>query len=240
MPITRGSGNPKWTWDETLIALDLLYRKGALDRRHPEVVGLSALLRAAELFPLEGRKDNFRNEDGVALKLQNLLSALDPSRGLSASSTDRAVVEAYPRWRADELALVADRIKAALKNPAAVEGGAKPEDDVEFVEGRILTAQHRSRDSRLRRRLLEQTSDEALTCEVCSFRAPIALERELRESFFETHHVLPLAASSGTRVTKLADLALLCAGCHRFLHKLMVRRQTWLTIEAARSLLKQS
>lgn len=96
MPVTRGSGNPKWTWDETLVALDLFYRRGALDRRHPEVVGLSDLLRGASLFPVKGRKDNFRNADGVALKLQNLMSALDSGRSLSASSTDRAVVAAFP------------------------------------------------------------------------------------------------------------------------------------------------
>lgn len=120
-------------------------------------------------------------------------------------------------------------IRAGLRDHNAAAAKSSDEDDLEFVEGRILTAQHRSRDVRLRRQFLSQTSDEALTCDICSFRPSAALDRELRESFFETHHVLPLAASSGLRATRIADLALLCAGCHRFLHKLMMRRRTWLT-----------
>ena len=235
MPVTRGAGNPRWTWEETLLALDLLYRKGALDRRNSEVLELSALLRNAGLYPAEDRKDNFRNADGVALKLQNLLSALDPTRGLTSSSTDKRAVAEYPPSRSGELALVAARIREALNEQASSPARDDPDDEAEFVEGRLLTAQHRARDARLRRRLLAQTPDEALACQICSFKARHGLDRALKESFFETHHVVPLAAISGLAKTKLSDLALLCAGCHRFAHRLMARRRTWLTIEQVKA-----
>ena len=96
MPVTKGAGNPDWTLDETLLALDLLYRHGApLSKTHSDVGALSTILRAAHLFPIENRKENFRNGDGVALKMQNLQSALNPERRLSSSKTDRAAVAEF-------------------------------------------------------------------------------------------------------------------------------------------------
>jgi 5-methylcytosine-specific restriction enzyme A len=41
MPVTKGHGNLDWTRDETILALDLLYRFGKpLDRRHDAVAEL--------------------------------------------------------------------------------------------------------------------------------------------------------------------------------------------------------
>ena len=73
MPVTQGAGNPDWNRDETLLALDLLYRHDTpIHKGHDDVAELSTLLRAARIHPLEGRRPSFRNADGVALKLQNL------------------------------------------------------------------------------------------------------------------------------------------------------------------------
>lgn len=87
MPVTKGAGNPDWTEDETILALDLLLRRmptipGKADQ---EIIELSNLLRALPVHPIEARKDNFRNPDGVALKLQNLYSA-KTGKGLSVGS----------------------------------------------------------------------------------------------------------------------------------------------------------
>lgn len=102
MPVTKGAGNADWTWDETILALDLYYRRGGpVERSDKEVVALSDYLRASDFVPTaEGRKPNSRNADGVALKLQNLKSALEPGRGLSSSKRDREVAAAFPpsRW----------------------------------------------------------------------------------------------------------------------------------------------
>lgn len=239
MPITRGSGNPDWTRDETVLALDLLYRRGPLNRDHPEVLELSNLLRMANFVPTEKRKENFRNNHGVGLKLQNLMSALDSSRKLSASQTDRDIVAAYPRSKATELADVASRIRAAIQGPdeVSVERTGSHEEE-EFVEGRIITAQHRFRDRRIRLKFLRQTADEQLSCAVCSFAPSPNLDRSLRESFFEAHHIVPLAADKGDRTTRLTDVALVCAGCHRFIHRLIVLTSSWVTIAEAREELR--
>lgn len=232
MPITQGAGNPDWSRDETMLALDLLYRHGApIHKGHDDVAELSALLRAALIHPVEGRRPSFRNEDGVALKLQNLMSAIEPSRGLSSSSTDRELVAEFPRSRADELAALASSIREAIEEGETAETLT---DDELFVEGQLLTARHRRRDGRLRKKLLGQTGDDKLVCAICTFSAP-PLKRELRESFFEAHHVRPLSDVKGVISTRVADMSLLCAGCHRFIHKLIATSKRWISIDEARA-----
>lgn len=230
MPITKGSGNPKWTRDESLLALDLLYRHGKpIDRHHTDVLELSNLLRVAPIYPEAGRKDNFRNADGVALKMQNLLSAIDPNRGLSFSSTDTKVVAEFPSSRKSELAKLATAIRFALLVGSPID---KDDEDQEFAEGNILTTRHRQRDRRLRTKLVEARRPSGLKCEVCSFAVGANAPRST-DSLFEGHHTIPLAAAEGERNTRLADMSLLCACCHRFIHRLIADNRRWVSIAEA-------
>ena len=52
-----------------------------------------------------------------------------------------------------------------------------------------------------------------LKCEVCSFSFIDTFNVE----FIECHHITPIS-TTGVRETTLADLALVCANCHRMLH----------------------
>lgn len=235
MPITKGAGNPDWNRDETLLALDLLYRHGApVHKDHSDVAELSELLRAAPIHSIEGRRPSFRNPDGVALKLQNLLSAIDPSRGLSSSKLDRELVAEYPRSQVAEVAFLAGIIRQAIARGEPAE--VVPDDEM-FAEGQLITSQHRRRDGRLRKKLLETTKDDQLVCAICEFTAP-PLARQLRESFFETHHIRPLSEIKGITETKLTDLSLLCASCHRFIHRLIAVNKRWVSISEARDCIR--
>ncbi len=225
MPVTKGQGNPTWTREETILALDLLYRRGALDRHHPDVIELSEFLRGASFVAATDRRPNFRNPDGVALKLQNLLSAAQPGRGLQASVTDKQVVADFPETRRDELAAIV----AALRGAKLMGAEASPpmDDDVEFVEGRLLTRLHfsRERSPKVRKALLAAHNDGPLTCEICAHSRP-SLSRPFQECLFEAHHRLPLSAGA-TRRTRTSDVALLCACCHRLIHRLIARERRW-------------
>ena len=237
MPVTKGAGNPDWSRDETLLALDLLYKHGnPILKDHPEVRDLSQVLQAAKIHPISVRRPSFRNPDGVALKLQNLLSAIEPTRGLSSSSLDRALVAEFPAVRAADVSALASLIREAIGRG---EGVDLADDDDIFLEGQFLTSRHRSRDRRLRKKLLQRTSDDKLVCEICKFVGP-PLTRDLRESFFEAHHVRPLSESKNVVSTRVTDMALLCASCHRFIHKLMVTEKHWIAIAAARTTLRRS
>jgi 5-methylcytosine-specific restriction protein A len=232
MPITKGHGNPIWARDETLLALDLLYRHGKpISPTHEDAVELSEFLRKAPLHPIEVRKESFRNPDGVALKLQNLFSAVEPGRGLTSSNGDKAVVAEFPKERHPELAEVARVIRAAL---AEGQLDDPTTDDETFTEGRWLTARHRSREHKLRKRLLSKYQSKPLKCEVCDFTPP-ALERRAQESLFEAHHTIPLSQAEGERKTSVSDLALLCACCHRLAHRLISTHKRWVSVAEVRS-----
>jgi hypothetical protein len=95
------------------------------------------------------------------------------------------------------------------------------EDAVGAREGHIRYRQHRVRErsALLRRMKKEQVRAETrrLACEVCGFDYS---ERYglLGEDFIECHHATALADGE-TRETTLDDLVLLCANCHRMIHR---------------------
>ena len=128
-----------------------------------------------------------------------------------------------------EVAALAALIREAIAGGEAAE--ELPEDEV-FVEGHLLTSRHRSRDRRLRKRLLAQKTDDQLVCTICQF-APPPLERRLLESFFEAHHIRPLSETKGPTSTRVADMALVCACCHRFIHRLIALKKRWVSIGEA-------
>ncbi len=50
----------------------------------------------------------------------------------------------------------------------------------------------------------------------------------------EAHHTRPVHEINPGQVTRLADLALVCANCHRMIHA----RRPWLTMPELRALLQ--
>ncbi|MFE2605383.1 HNH endonuclease [Streptomyces mirabilis] len=109
------------------------------------------------------------------------------------------------------------------------------------VEGRLLRrwALFRERDPKLRKLKIQkvQRSGRPLQCEVCSFNFADTYG-SLGEDYIEVHHVTPLHIS-GTRETKLDDLACLCANCHRMCHRSR-SGESWRTPEALRAMIRRS
>jgi len=109
-------------------------------------------------------------------------------------------------------------------------------DFTDAIEGRVLTRLHRSRERSAklaktkRERVMKEK--ECLECEVCGFDF-FKRYGELGLGFLECHHILPVSQVVEPKPTKLEDLALVCANCHRMLH----RTKNWLTIEVLRELL---
>ena len=152
--------------------------------------------------------------------LANFL-ALDPSydgKGLSDTSQGDREVWADFHDKPDLVAKIARLIRLGAELPET----ETPEDgEDEAFEGRILTRVHRSRERN--RRLVEKRKNQrrkecsgSLTCEVCDFDFFEAYGVR-GDGFAECHHKVPLA-ESGTTKTRLKDLAILCANCHRMIH----------------------
>lgn len=238
MAVTHGHGNPNWNRDETILALEAYFALAGRNpsAKDPQIIALSQTLRALPYHGEAARKPTFRNPDGAAFKVQNLRSR-ETGKGLgNVSRMDRAIWDEFGN-NPDEVTRLATLIRAGI---IADHQTATPEvdeaEDVEFYEGRLLTQKHmrRERSAGLRRALLKRRGD-ALHCEVCG-EAHVALPPELRAAAFEAHHVIPIA-SVGEAATKLSDVALLCATCHRLLHRLIALKRRWVSLAEAKAII---
>jgi 5-methylcytosine-specific restriction enzyme A len=235
MAVTQGHGNPDWTRDETILALDLYFTcEGKMPSSgDARVCELSKLLRSLPYHQTAHRNERFRNPAGVAFKLQNL-HQVATGKGLgNVSKTDRMVwAELGSRRR--EVAQIAGLIRRSL---SATIFGNHPIDDEEeeFFEGRLLTSLHKQKERHrnIRGKLLASRRKRGtLTCDMCCGQS-ISTDVKFEDATFEAHHKLPMSMAT-ERKTKLKDMALLCANCHRLLHRAIVLNQRWLTIEEAR------
>lgn len=129
-----------------------------------------------------------------------------------------------------------EAIQAAIA-PEALEESAVPTDEEDvFPEGHILTRQHLHRE-RNRAAVVAKIDqvwrrDGRLACEACGFDF-LDFYGELGRGLAECHQVVPLAEAVFSRKTRLADLAIVCANCHRMLH----RSRPVLTVDNLKSLI---
>ena len=184
----------------------------------------------------EGRSaDTFRNS------LKNVRDAFDahiegsPRTGWrdeqnmgQAFRKDTAVGAILDEWsdRSDEEvhSLLAQLLESG--DPARASGNARTEG------GRKVYVSHRvERDNTLRERAI---ATHGLGCQVCGFN----FERRYGEfgaGYVEVHHMVPLA-DYGVRTTDPAtDLSVLCANCHRMIHR---TRGVCLTLDELRAHLR--
>ncbi len=238
MAVTQGHGNPKWTRDEIILALDLYFDcEDQIPSSHDSRVReLSELLRSFPYHAQAARKESFRNPDGVAFKLQNLRQ-LATGKGLgNTSKRDRQIWEEFGEYRSKTKEF-ANLIRSGIK---VMEGVKEDFSDYEvFAEGKVVTQSHlkRERAPDIRRKLLiKRKSEGGLSCDLCDC-GPSSSDPELSESIFEAHHIIPLAVGS-ERLTKLKEMALLCASCHRLIHKAISLKKQWLSIAEARAFLR--
>jgi 5-methylcytosine-specific restriction protein A len=244
MAITHGHGNPNWTRDEVILALDLYIAcegeiPGPSDRR---VESLSKMLREFPYHAVASRVKSFRNADGVVFKLQNIRKVAT-GKGLgNVSRVDRAVWEEFgdnPTRVAKFAALIREGVAIAKGEQQDSEEDDEAED--EFLEGKLLTSMHRRRERapQLRKRFLKKRRGSgSLKCEICN-ATPSDLQGKIGEAIFEAHHILPLSIGL-ERITRLQDLALVCANCHRILHRLIAQNKRWIAVEEARSMIGTS
>lgn len=224
-----GSGprrNPPWEYDELVIALDVYFHepRARQSKSHPAVADLSRVLRALPLPIERPDPERFRNVNGVFMKLQNF-KAVDPDytadgrTGLGAGATqrERTLYERYADNQT-ELRALAQQIRDRVDEGGEALPSTPEEGEEGSIEGRVLYRVHKTRErnksEEKKRAVLEATG--RLECEACDFDF-LATYGERGRGFAECHHKLPL--SEGTRTTYLRDLAIVCANCHRMLHR---------------------
>jgi predicted HNH restriction endonuclease len=233
--------NPAWSRDELILALNLYCLNPASPpgKQSREVIELSRLLnRMGRALGVDGSGD-FRNPNGVYMKLMNF-RRFDPAYtgqgrvGLTRGNKDEGAVWNEFAGDRPRLAKVAAAIRTAVEQDAAELAELSTDDEgMEAPEGRVLTRLHRVRERN--RRLVEQRKTKAfrekgaLTCEVCAFDYEKRYGKR-GYGFIEAHHTKALASLTENSITKLEDLALVCANCHRMIHA----QKPWLSIEELR------
>jgi 5-methylcytosine-specific restriction protein A len=160
------------------------------------------------------------------------LQYLDPSRnGRGLKRGGKAEVEVWAKYANDPVKLhaTAGAIRNAIDLPELRSEEANADTDIaEAPEGRQLTRLHRirERDGALRKSKVKSVlkASGRLNCEGCGFNFRDRFGDHAGD-YIEVHHLLPLAELP-VRNTTLADLALVCANCHRMIH----RRREWLSL----------
>ena len=234
--------NPKWTTDELILALELYFRDDTArgNKVHPEVIRLSEILNSLPIHPGGSQDQNFRNPNGVAMKLSNFMrfDPLHDGKGLERGA--KAEEEVWDTYHNDHAALKR-ATEAILDNISYFKTSTSTDDldeVVEAPEGKLLTRVHRTRERNKsivkRKKETVQKKTGALKCEACDFDFK-EVYGELGDGFAECHHKKPVSQLKPGETTKLEDLAILCANYHRMVH----RSKPWLSVENLRSILNR-
>jgi 5-methylcytosine-specific restriction protein A len=244
----RVTSDADWTWPELVLACDLLHERGwttTIRASDPVVQELSLYLRSLDRDA--ALSSGYRSPGSVQLKLENIRTAHPdyvgkPTRG---ARLDRLVLEAFlsdpegmhetaKQLRADA-SLAEMRKDDADEYPEVGELDRLDVDDVVLaLEGAVKRrwATARERDPKLRKQKIAQSMRVRgeVSCEVCGFDFARAYPKH-GDGYIEVHHRIPLHVS-GEVPNTLDDLILLCANCHRMIH----RKKTWLTPDELRQI----
>lgn len=229
-----------WTRDEIILACELTRSNNwnGLDEHDSRVIALSTLLKKSSLHPVERRDAKFRNAAGVARKTWDIATQHPTYAGqkTKGNKLDGIVLNEFLKEPAKMQAFAAEIEAEIRRSDAAAPSEDDPDaDDSGVAEGRLLLGRHlrRERDRGLRNQKIAEVKKAGLpvACEVCSFNFATTYGPR-GQDYIDVHHVLPLHAS-GPTTTRLKDLALLCANCHRMIH----RGNPWLTPKELAALL---
>ncbi|CAL9289257.1 HNH endonuclease [Streptomyces sp. NPDC050585] len=240
----KAVNNPDWARDEIILACQLVMENGwkGLDAQDARVVELSRLLQLLPIHAETERNEKFRNPNGVARKTFDIATRHPDYQGkpTNGSALDRAVLMEFLA-RPDEMTAAARLIRQGitageLQSLPLTEDEAFG-DDYSAPEGRLLMRRHqaRERSKSLRKKKIASVLKRGgrLECEACGFD----FERVYGDrgaGYIECHHVVPLH-EAGEGQTRLRDLALICANCHRMIH----RRAPWPTPAELRASIEQ-
>ena len=235
--------HPNWTRDELILALDFYLQRGApTSAEDPGVVELSEILR--QLNEMLGRtgETGFRSPSAVYRTIDAFIY-LDPTKARSGSAREGEMQRTvWAEFHSDptNLHAIAETIRGVVELPTSeAPPDYDPDDIAEAPEGRVFTRLHRYRERN--RALVDQRKQAALratgklACEACGFEFERTYGKR-GHGYVEAHHNKPVSTLAENAKTRLEDLALVCANCHRMIHV----AQPWLELSELKALLAGS
>ena len=109
----------------------------------------------------------------------------------------------------DESAITEVSDDTSISLQTAIEGGKA-----------LITHFHRERSRQLlaAKRRAYKSAYGHLSCECCGL-SELELPQDIGEACYEIHHLRPVGDRQMPEITHLDDLAILCANCHRLIHR---------------------
>ncbi|MFI5819117.1 HNH endonuclease [Streptomyces rishiriensis] len=220
---------PAWTEDELVLAGALVVKNGWRELRtsDPRVQELSDLLRSLPIHDADVlAMPSFRSPDSVSRKTTDFMTNRKPYPGKATKcgKPTLVMIDAFTDREAEMLQAakaIEEGIGSGELHLIPPQLDEVDETGASALEGRLLTrwALFHERSPKLRDQKIAQVrrGGGPLRCEVCGFDFARTYG-DLGEGYIEVHHVTPLHVS-GTRETRLDDLACVCANCHRMCHK---------------------
>ncbi len=234
--------NPDWIRDELIVALRFYVERNGNPpgQKSQDIHDLTAALnKLGTRLGLFSGDDN-RNAYSVYKKLMNFRQFDDryQSQGKAGvTPKGKREAEVWQEFAKDPVRLsqTADAILALIDTDDQLESsGLEDDGDIEASEGKLVTRTHRARERsasivKRKKQKVREKMNGRLACEVCGFDFRQRYG-ERGDGFIECHHTSPVSELRPGQKTRLADLALVCANCHRMIHA----GRPWLTPEELR------
>ena len=233
--------NRPWGRDELILALDtyLALKSRTPSPTLPEAQDLSRILRQIPPVAGENRNENYRSIASVVMKLMNFRSLDQTYPGVGLKASGKADKDIWRVFAADRerLRLAALAIRETIEQTNMASVFIEP-DIQEAPEGYLLTQTHiaRERNRHLvkRKKASVLAARGRLTCEVCNFDFEDVYGPR-GNGFVECHHTKPVHTLRPGDITRINELALVCANCHRMIHA----QHPWLAMDELRNLMRR-
>jgi len=182
---------------------------------HPEALG-SDLWRAEEPDPDEPRTGIHLHEVRLTDEeayLHRSIAREDPDLG-------KATIITMPNGTVFPLTPIQALALERLWGSSGRDATASPSMGVAEGELKLSAHRRRERSTILRDRKLAEVRAALgkCACELCGFNEDSMYPPAFAGRVFEVHHLAPLSKAATPVRTTLADLAVLCANCHRAVH----------------------
>jgi 5-methylcytosine-specific restriction protein A len=220
--------SPKWSRDEIILCLDLYLNHNGdkIQKSDSRIKDLSDLLNMLPIVSNKNDFEKFRNENGVYMKLMNFKSFDKSYNGKGLEGGSKLDEELFNEFvdKKENLNELANGIRSVTLNSEISDEIRAVSDDEIFYgkEGKVLFKYHRYRErnssviERKKKQFVKENG--RLFCENCGFDY-VKIYGKLGEGFIEAHHIVPIHKLNGETTTVESDLILLCANCHRMIHR---------------------
>lgn len=213
---------PVWDAEEHLIASKGTGTKMIFNRSVPVTITEQLLFEKSgkfepPVFKAPGRLD------------QQTLRGVRKLNESSAALLEACIVDGHKeKWSAKDAPIAGIKAEVSSRKQKSSAPYLDFESDTELAafegERRVRFVTHRVREARLREAKLSEalrdSPDGRLRCQVsaCGFDFEEAYGVLGRE-FIEVHHLEPMSSREEPTITSLNELALVCANCHRMIHR---------------------